>query len=70
MKETFPSFVLRIDHLLASESGERKQKKEGQLRDACLEVSKLDDPIGGTQAKTTKYVTKYAVNVFQGNFGV
>ena len=31
-------------------------------------ISKLDDLVKGAQAKTTKYATKYAVNVFQGNF--
>ena len=35
---------------------------------ASIDVSKLDDLVKGAQAKTTKYATKYAVNVFQGNF--
>ena len=70
MKKTFPSFDLGIDHLLPSESEERNQKKEGQLRFACLEVNKLDDTVEVAQAKTTEYATKYAVNVFQGNFCV
>ena len=47
---------------------ERKQKKEEQQRFACLDVSKLDDLVEEAQAKTTKYGTKYALNVFQGNF--
>ena len=67
MKKTFPRFYLGIDHLFPSEPGERKQMKEEQ-RFACLDVSKLDDLVEGAQAKTTKYTTKYAVNVFQGNF--
>ena len=68
MKKTFPSFDLGIDHLFPSDPEERKQKKEEQQRFACLDVSKLDDLVDGAQAKTTKYATKYAVNVFQGNF--
>ena len=67
MKKTFPSFDLGIDHLFPSDPKERKQKKE-QQRFACLDVRKLDDLVEGAQAKTTKYATKYAVNVFQGNF--
>ena len=62
MKKTFPSFDLRID------PEEGKQKKEDQQRFACLVVSKLDDLVEGAQAKLTKYATKYAVNVLQGNF--
>lgn len=31
----------------------------------CLADRSLDDPVEGTQVKTTKYVTKYAVHVFQ-----
>ena len=68
MKNTFPSFDLGIDQLFSSEPEERKRKKEEQERFSCLDVSKLDDLVEGTQAKTTKYITKYAVNVFQGNF--
>ena len=68
MEKTFPSFDLGIDHLLPSEPKKRKQKKEEQQRFACLNVSKLDDLVEGAQAKTTKYPTKYTVNVFQGNF--
>ena len=71
MKKTFPSFDLGIDHLFPPDPEERKQKKEEQQRFACLDVSKLDDLVEGAQAKTTKYATyatKYAVNVFQGNF--
>ena len=63
MKKTFPSFDLGIDHLFPSE--ERKQKKEEQQRFACIDVSKLDDLVEGAQAKTTKYATKYTVNVFK-----
>ena len=66
MKKTFPSFDLGIDHLFPSEPEERKQKKEEQQRFACLDVTiKLDDLVEGAQAKTTKYATKYTVNVFQ-----
>ena len=68
MKKTFPSFDLGIDHLFPSESEERKQRKEEQLRSVSLGVSKLDDFVEVAQAKTTKYETKDAVNVFQGNF--
>ena len=69
MKKTFPSFDLEIEYLFPSEPEERKQKKEEQQQHlACLDVSKLDDLVEGAQAKTTKYATKYTVNVFQGNF--
>ena len=62
MKRTFPSFDLGIDNLFPSEPEERKQKKEEQQR---LLVINLDDLVEGAQAKTTKYPTKYAVNVFK-----
>ena len=65
MKKTFPNFDLGIDHLFPSEPEERKQKKEEQQRFACVDVSKLDDLVEGAQAKTAKYATKYAVNVFK-----
>ena len=65
MKKTFPIFDLGIDHLFPSEPEERKQKKEEQQRFACLDVSEQDDLVEGAQSKTTKYATKYAVNVFQ-----
>ena len=64
MEKTFPSFDLGIDQLFPSEPEERKRKKEEQERFSCLDVSKLDDLVEGTQAKTTKYATKYEVNVF------
>ena len=51
-----------IDNLFLSEPEERKQKKEEQQR---LLVNYLDDLVEGAQAKTTKYATKYAVNVFK-----
>ena len=57
-----------IDHLFPSEPEERKQKKEEEHLFACLDVSELDDLVEGTHAKTTKYATKYAVKVSQGNF--
>ena len=60
MKKTFPSFDLGIDYLFPSEPEERKQKKEEQQR---LLVISRDDLVEGAQAKTTKYATKYAVNV-------
>ena len=65
MKKTFPSFDMGIDHLFPSEPEERMQKKEEQQRFACIDVIKLDDLVVGAQAKTTKYATKYAVNVFK-----
>ena len=68
MKKTFPSFDLGVAHLFPSEPEEKKQKKEEPQRFACLDVSELNDLVEGAQAKTTKYATKYAVNVFQDNF--
>ena len=61
MKKTFPSFDLGIDHLFPSEPDERKQKKEEQQRLLVLQTKLVE----GAQAKTTKYATKYAVNVFK-----
>ena len=61
MKNTFPSFDLEIDHLFPSEP--RKESKRKKNNSAC--VSNLDDLFEGAQAKTTKYATKYAVNVFK-----
>ena len=68
MTKTFPTFDLGIDHLFPSEPEERKQKKEEQQHFACLDDSKLDNLVEGAQAMTTKYATKYTVNIFQGNF--
>ena len=68
MKKIFPSFDLGIGHLFPSEPEEKKQKKEEPQRFACLDVSELDDLVERAQAKTIKHATKYAVNVFQGNF--
>ena len=68
MNKTFPSFDLEIDHLLPSEPKERKQQKEEQQRFACIDVGKLDNLVEWAQAKTTKYATKYAVNVFKVSF--
>ena len=65
MKKAFPSFDSGIDHLFRSEPEERQQKKEEKQRFACINVSKLDNLVEGAQAKTTKYATKYAVNVFK-----
>ena len=61
MKKTFPRFDLGIDHLFPSEPEERKAKE----RRTTTLVSNLDDLVEGAQAKTTKYVTKYAVDVFK-----
>ena len=61
MKNTFPSFDLEINHLFPSEP--RKESKRKNNNSSC--VSNLDDLVEGAQAKTTKYATKYAVNVFK-----
>ena len=61
MKKHFSSFDLEIDHLFPSEP--RKESKRKKNNSAC--VSNLDDLLEGAQAKTTKYATKYAVNVFK-----
>ena len=61
MKDTFPSFDLEIDHFFPSEP--RKESKRKKNNSAC--VSNLDDLVERAQAKTTKYATKYAVNVFK-----
>ena len=64
MKKTFASFDLGIDHLFPSEPEERKQKKKEEQSFACFGVNELDDLVEGAQAKTIKYATKNAVNVF------
>ena len=68
MEEVLPCFDLGFDCLLPTEPEEKKQKKEAPERFASLDDRELDDLVEGAQAKTTKYATKYAVNVFQGNF--
>ena len=56
MKKSFPSFDLGIDNLFPSQPEERT---------TTALVSNLDDLVEGAQAKTTKYATKCAVNVFK-----
>ena len=47
----------------------KKEKKNEERRHfACLDVRELVNLAEEAQAKSTKYSTKYAVNVFQGNF--
>ena len=47
----------------------KKEKKNEERRHfACLDVRELVNLAEEAQAKSTKYLTKYAVNVFQGNF--
>ena len=48
--------------------GKKKKKKEEPQRFACLDDRELDNLVEEAQAKSTKYSTKYAVNVFQANF--
>ena len=52
-----------FDHLFPSEPEERKQKNLRKKNNSSLHASML---VEGAQAKTRKYATKYAVNVFQG----
>ena len=68
MEEVLPCFDLGFDCLLPTEPEEKKLKKEAPERFASLDDRELDDLVDGAQAKSTKYATKYAVNVFQGNF--
>ena len=68
MEEVLPCFDLGFDCLLPTEPEEKKQKKEAPELFASLDDHELDDLVKGAQAKSTKYATKYAVNVFQGNF--
>jgi len=67
MEKNFPNFDLGLSYLFPPDPDGKKQKKEEQ-RFAYLDDRELDDLVEGAQAKTTKYATKYAVNVFQGNF--
>ena len=69
MEEVLPCFDLGFDCLLPTEPEEKKQKKEAPEHFASLDDRELDDLVEGAQAKSTKY-TKYAVSVFQGNFGI
>ena len=72
MKKTFPSFDWGIDYLFPSDpwkESKRKKNNSASHESMLVVVSELDDLVEGAQAKTTKYyATKYAVNVFQGNF--
>ena len=47
-----------------------KRQKIEEKRFAQLNDDELDDLVKGTQAKSTKYATNYAVPVFKGNFSV
>ena len=47
---------------------EMEKKKEEPQRFACLDDRELDNLVEEAQAKSTKYSTKYAVNIFQANF--
>jgi len=67
MEKNFPNFDLGLSYLFSPDPEGKKQKKEEQ-RFAYLDDRELDDLVEGAQAKTTKYATKYAVNVFQGDF--
>ena len=66
-EENLPNFSLGFDNLFTPEPEKKKQKKEEPQRFACLDERELDDLVEGAQAKSTKYATKYAVNVLQGN---
>lgn len=66
MEKKFPNFDLGLSFLFPPDPEGKKQKKEQRF--AYLDDRELDDLVEGAQAKTTKYATKYAVNVFQGNF--
>ena len=68
MEKNFPNFDLGLSYLFPPDPEGKKQKKEEQQRFAYLDDRELDDLVEGAQAKTTKYATKYAVKVFQGNF--
>ena len=68
MDKNLPNFDLGLGYLFPPEPEEKKQKKEEPQRFACLNDRELDDLVEEAQAKSTKYATKYAVNVFQGNF--
>ena len=68
MKKMLPSFDLGISHLFPSEPEEKKQKNEEPHRFACLDVSELDDVVELKPSEDDICATKYAVNVFQGNF--
>ena len=46
----------------------KEKKKEEPQRFACLDDGELDNLVEEAQAKSTKYSSKYAVNVFQANF--
>ena len=68
MEKDLPNFDLGFGYLFPPEPEAKKQKKEEPQRFACLDDCELDNLVEGAQAKTTKYATKYALNVFQGNF--
>ena len=48
--------------------GKKEKKNEERQHFACLDVRELDNLAEEAQAKSTKYSTKYAVNIFQGIF--
>ncbi len=67
MEEVLPCFDLGFDCLLSTEPEKKRQKKEeNSERFVQLDDRELDDLVEGAQAKSTKYATKYALNVIQG----
>ena len=65
MNEDFPNFNLGLDEYLKPKRQKTELTRFGQLND-----DHLDDLVEGTQAKSTKYSTNYAVSVSKGNFSV
>ena len=75
MQKNLPNFDMGFGYLFhisfissGPEPEEKKQKREEPQCFACLDESELNDLVDEAQAKSTKYATKYAANVFQGNF--
>ena len=64
METNFPNVDLGLAISFPPGPEEKMQKKEELL---CL-PRELDELVEEAQAKSTKYATKYAVKVFQGNF--
>ena len=66
METNFPNVDLGL--AISFPLGPRKKKQKKEERFACLDDRELDELVEEAQAKSTKYATKYAVNVFQDNF--
>ena len=66
METNFPHVDLGL--AISFPLGPRGKKQKKEERFACLDHREPDELVEEAQTKSTKYATKYAGNVFQGDF--